>query len=89
MEDQQTGFAGLEDLRNKKNGASIDTGTLIFVCALNHKSSCIAGDYRPAVAEFQRRVTILISLSRRSRNVQSRLGRIELDNFLKGSIEMC
>ena len=41
MEDQQTGFAGLEDLRNKKNGASIDTGTLIFVCALNHKSSCI------------------------------------------------
>ncbi|EJK67549.1 hypothetical protein THAOC_11399, partial [Thalassiosira oceanica] len=62
MEDQLTGFAGLEDLKNKKNGASIDTGTLIFVCALVHKSSCLAGDYRPAVAEFQRRITILICI---------------------------
>ena len=37
----------------------IDTGTLIYVCALRHKDVYNAGDYLPAAAEFQRQIISL------------------------------
>lgn len=51
---QRTGFANLAALHNRFRPADIDTGTLIFVCALRHKEAYNAGDYVPAAREFQR-----------------------------------
>ena len=48
------GFADLAILRSFP--ASVDTGTLLFVCALWHKDAFNAGDYIPSVAEFQRQI---------------------------------
>ena len=48
------GFADLVILRSFP--ASIDTGTLLFVCAFRHKDVFVAGNYKPAAREFQRQV---------------------------------
>ena len=53
---QRTGFANLAALHNRFRPADIDTGTLIFVCALRHKEAFNAGDYVPAAREFQRQI---------------------------------
>ena len=48
------GFANLAILRSFP--ASIDAGTLLFVCALRHKDVLAAGDYASAAREFQRQI---------------------------------
>ena len=48
----QVGFSNLEIRRSCL--VDIDTGTLVFVCALRHKEAYNAGDYVPAAREFQR-----------------------------------
>ena len=42
------GFADLAILRSFP--ASVDTGTLLFVCAFRHKDAFNAGDYIPSAA---------------------------------------
>ena len=45
MEDQHVGFLTLDILRGPaRRPADIDTGTLVFVCALRHKEAFKAGD---------------------------------------------
>ena len=39
--------------------ASIDTGTLLFVCAFRHKDAFNAGDYIPSAREFQRQIVTM------------------------------
>ena len=51
------GLSGLTILRNFP--ASIDTGTLLFVCALRHKNTFVVGNYAPTAQEFQRQVIIM------------------------------
>ena len=53
------GFSGLDILRNKTRPADIDTGTLVFVCALRHKEAFNNGDYTPAARKFQRQLIAL------------------------------
>ena len=48
------GFADITILRSFP--ASVDTGTLLFVCAFRHKDAFDAGDYIPAAREFQRQI---------------------------------
>ena len=48
--DPQSGFSKLSVFNDKCRRVDIDTGTLIFVCALCHKEDCIVGDYIPAVS---------------------------------------
>ena len=48
------GFVDLGILRSFP--ASIDTGTLLFVCVFRHKDAFVAGDYEPPAREFQRQV---------------------------------
>jgi len=43
----------------KNNRIDMDMGTLVFSCAIIHKAAFIAGDYKPAVTEFQRRLVLL------------------------------
>ena len=50
-----SGLRNLKELAGgKKTPADIDTGTLIFVCALTHKEAYNARQYKPSLAEFQR-----------------------------------
>ena len=57
MKEQRVGFATLSALRGEaRRHADIDTGTLIFVCALGHKEAYGNGDYVPAAREFQRKL---------------------------------
>ena len=51
------GFDTLDVLRGVP--VDIDTGTLIYACALRHKDAFNAGDYLPAAAEFQRQIISL------------------------------
>jgi len=44
-----TGFGQLEELRDGNNKGEIDSGTLIYVCALMHREAYDAGDYLPAL----------------------------------------
>ena len=59
MSSQQTGFSKLTMLQCGSKKVDIDSGTLIFVCALMHKEEYKAGNYLPAVQEFQRQCTSL------------------------------
>ena len=47
---QRTGFANLAALHNRFRPADIDTGTLIFVCALRHEEAHDEGDYPPTAS---------------------------------------
>lgn len=40
---KQTGFTNIAALNNRFRPADIDTGTLIFVCALQHKGGTTGG----------------------------------------------
>ena len=51
------GFDTLDLLRGVP--VDIDTGTLLYACALRHKDAFNAGDYLPAAAEFQRQIISL------------------------------
>ena len=53
------GFSRLDILCNKSCPADLDTGTLIFVCALRHKESYNNGDYMPDDCKFQRQIITL------------------------------
>jgi hypothetical protein len=55
----------LEELRDGNNKGEIDSGTLIYVCALMHREAYDAGDYLPAVKEFQRQMVILTKIHNR------------------------
>ncbi|KAL7541138.1 hypothetical protein ACHAWF_006863, partial [Thalassiosira exigua] len=59
MTDQQRGFSKLRILRDKNRPVDIDTGTLVFTCALRHKTAYNAGNYEPAAREFQRTIVSL------------------------------
>ena len=63
MPSTKTGFDLLTPLlHDEKNPADMDMGTLVYVCALTHKSTYNDGNYIPALREFQRRLTILTSV---------------------------
>ena len=65
MPSTKTGFDLLTPLlHDEKNPADMDMGTLVYVCALTHKSTYNDGNYIPALREFQRRLTILTSVYR-------------------------
>lgn len=42
----------------KRKCVDIDTGTLLFICALRHKVPYLAGDYLPAACEFLRQTIV-------------------------------
>ena len=53
MKDQRVGFHTLDVLRGEaRHPVDIDTGTLIFVCALRHKVAYNSGNYVPAARDF-------------------------------------
>ena len=54
-----SGFDHLEQLKDGANIADIDTGTLIYTCALINKETYMTGNYTAAVREFQRQIIIL------------------------------
>ena len=53
----RVGFDKLALLRGRP--VDIDTGTLIYTCALRHKDAFNAGDYLPAAGKFQRQIIAL------------------------------
>ena len=53
------GFYALVELSNRDNPVDIDTGTLIFVCALVHIEAYRVGNYEPSLREFQRLLIVL------------------------------
>ena len=56
MDESFHGFLNLDILRNKCLPADIDTGTLVFVCALRHREAFNSGNYTPSAREFQRQM---------------------------------
>ena len=50
---QRTGFAKLAALHNRFRLADIDTGTLIFSCALRHQEAFNAENFVPTAYKFQ------------------------------------
>ena len=60
--DTRSNLSSLTLLRSKNQPIDFDVGTLIYTCAFKHKVSYAAGNYIPAVREFQARITILRSL---------------------------
>ena len=69
MSDSYMGFSRLRSLispeshaisdDSRKIKADIDTGTLLYVCALKHRIAYNAGDYTHSVAEFHRQIVSL------------------------------
>ena len=60
MADQLTGFHKLTSWLNKKGlRIDLDTGTLLYCCAVRHKIPYEAGDYGPSVRAFQRLLIVL------------------------------
>jgi 5'-3' exonuclease len=62
MESTITGFEKLKVLRNRS--IDIDSGTLIYTCAFRHRTAYNAGDYLPAVREFQRTLIVLTKIEK-------------------------
>ena len=62
MKDRLRGLHLLIDLKRGNNRADIDTGSLVFISALIHKSAFVASNFLLAVREFQRRIIILIHI---------------------------
>ena len=58
----ETGFERLEELKDGNEKGEIDTGILIYVCALMHREAYNAGDCIPAVREFQHLLVILTNI---------------------------
>ena len=56
------GFTNLHLLKDGKNKVDLDTGTLIFVCALRHRQTYDQGIYSHAVREFQLQILSLINV---------------------------
>jgi len=49
------GFASISSLKDKAVPVDFDTGSLVYVCALRHRTTFEAGDYLPAVREFKKK----------------------------------
>ena len=49
-------FSSILSLKNKATPVDFDTGSLVYVCALQHLAAFEAGDYVPAVKEFHRQL---------------------------------
>ena len=64
MEETQYGFSRLMILRNGSRRVEIDTGTLVFICALRHKEAFNASNYLPSAQEFHRQILILHHIHR-------------------------
>ena len=60
--DTRRNLGTLTFLCDENQHVDFDVGTLIYTCAFKHRAAYTAGNYIPAIREFQARVTILRSI---------------------------
>ena len=69
MKDQRVGFHTLDVLRGEAcHPVDIDTGTLVFVCALRHKVEYNSKNYVPAARDFQNQLIPIDLIHKKAKN---------------------